>query len=62
MISSRLPRQEWKTTSFRFERELITGFCLFLSLFTFSLEKTGAFVPKDRRKDGLNEDLEAALH
>lgn len=62
MITSCLLRQEWKTTSFRFERELITGFCLFLSVsFHFQPRELSVSVPESRRREGLNGGLGGCL-
>lgn len=62
MITSCLLRQEWKTTSCRFERELITGFCLFLSAsFHFQPRELSISVLESRRQEGLNAGLGGCL-
>lgn len=62
MITSCLLRQEWKTTSLRFERELITGLCLFLFLsFHFQPREQETLYQTVGEKRVLMVDLEAAL-
>lgn len=62
MITSCLLRQEWKTTSLRFERELITGLCLFLFLsFHFQPREQETLYQTVGEKRVLMVDLEEAL-